>query len=31
MDKLHDRVMKIKDVVPPEPPGSSPWWKFRKS
>lgn len=27
MDKLHDRVMKVKDVVPPEPPGLKPWWK----
>lgn len=24
MDKLHDRVMKVKDVVPPVP---KPWWK----
>jgi hypothetical protein len=22
MDKLHDRVMKVKDIVPPEPPES---------
>ena len=27
MDKLHDRVMKLRDVVPPEPPGPKPWWK----
>jgi hypothetical protein len=25
MDKLHDRVMRVKDVVPPE---ARPWWKF---
>ena len=28
MDKLHDRVMKVRDVVPPEPPGPRPWWKL---
>lgn len=28
MDQLRDRVMKIKDVTPPEPPGPKPWWKF---
>lgn len=28
MDKLHDRVLKIKNVVPPEPPLPNPWWKF---
>jgi hypothetical protein len=28
MDKLHDRVMKLKDVVPPEPQGSRPWWRI---
>ena len=28
MDKLHDRVMKLKDIVPPEPPARRPWWKF---
>jgi hypothetical protein len=28
MDELHDRVMKLRDVVPPEPPGQKPWWKF---
>jgi hypothetical protein len=28
MDQLHDRVRKLKDVVPPEPPGAKPWWKF---
>jgi hypothetical protein len=27
MDKLHDRVMKLKDVIPPEPPESRPWWR----
>ena len=26
MEKLHDRVMKLRDVVPPEPP-VRPWWK----
>jgi hypothetical protein len=29
MDRLHDRVRKVKDVVPPEPPGPRPWWKSR--
>ncbi|QDU21923.1 DUF6896 domain-containing protein [Urbifossiella limnaea] len=28
MGKLHDRVMKLRNVVPPEPPAPSPWWKF---
>lgn len=28
MDKLHDRVAKLREVVPPEPPGPKPWWKF---
>jgi hypothetical protein len=28
MDKFHDRVMKLRDVVPPEPPGPKPWWTF---
>jgi hypothetical protein len=28
MDKLYDRVMKIKDVVPPEPVSRKPWWKL---
>lgn len=28
MDELHDRVMKIKDVIPPEPAAQKPWWKF---
>jgi hypothetical protein len=28
MDKLHDRVMQVKDVVPPEPPRPRPWWKL---
>jgi hypothetical protein len=28
MDQLHDRVMKVKDIVPPEPPVPRPWWKF---
>jgi hypothetical protein len=27
MDKLHDRVMKLRGVVPPEP-SPRPWWKF---
>lgn len=31
MDNLHDRVMKLKDIVPPEPPRSRPWWKFWRS
>jgi hypothetical protein len=26
MNKLHDRVRKVKDVVPPEPQESRPWW-----
>lgn len=28
MDKLHDRVIQVKDVIPPEPPDSKPWWQF---
>jgi hypothetical protein len=28
MDKLHDQVMKVKDVVPPEPQESRPWWRI---
>ena len=28
MDKLHDRLMRVKDVVPPEPPGDRPWWRL---
>jgi hypothetical protein len=28
MEELHDRVMKLREVVPPEPPGPKPWWKF---
>lgn len=28
MDKLHDRVMKVKDVTPPEPPRARPWWQI---
>lgn len=28
MDKFHDRVMKVRGVEPPEPPGPKPWWKF---
>ena len=28
MEQLHDRVMKVKGIVPPEPPGPRPWWKF---
>jgi hypothetical protein len=27
MGRLHDRVLKVKHVVPPEPPGPRPWWK----
>jgi hypothetical protein len=27
-DKLHDRIMKVKNVIPPESPGSRPWWKL---
>jgi hypothetical protein len=26
MDRLHARVMKVKDVIPPEPPEARPWW-----
>jgi len=25
----NDEVMKVKDVIPPMPPASRPWWKFR--
>jgi hypothetical protein len=29
MEQLHDRVMKVRDVAPPEPcPARRPWWKF---
>jgi hypothetical protein len=28
MDKLHDRVMRVKDVLPPEPQESRPWWRI---
>jgi hypothetical protein len=29
MEKLHDRVMRVRDRVPSEPPRSAPpWWKF---
>ena len=28
MDRLHDRVMKVRDVVPPEPPAARPWWRI---
>jgi hypothetical protein len=28
MDTLHDRVMKIKDVIPPEPASQRLWWKL---
>lgn len=28
MDKLHDRVAKLRDLEPPEPAGPKPCWKF---
>jgi hypothetical protein len=28
MDRLRDRVMKVKDVIPPEPPRARRWWQF---
>jgi hypothetical protein len=28
MDKLHDRVMKLRDMITPEPPESRPWWRI---
>ena len=28
MDELHDRVMKVRDVVPPWPHAPRPWWKL---
>jgi hypothetical protein len=28
MNEFHDRVMMVRDIVPPEPPGPRPWWKF---
>jgi hypothetical protein len=28
MDKLNDRVRKVKDVIPPEPPGPRRWWQI---
>lgn len=30
MNKLHDRVMKVKDIDPPEPPESRAWWQVWK-
>ena len=27
MDNLHDRVMRVRHVVPPEPPAAKPWWQ----
>ena len=27
MDALHDRVIKVRDVIPPEPPAARPWWR----
>jgi hypothetical protein len=31
MQRLHDRVAKVKDVIPPEPLASRPWWRFWKA
>lgn len=29
MEQMHDRVMKVRDIVPPEPNASlRPWWQF---
>jgi hypothetical protein len=28
MDRVHDQAMKLKEVVPPEPQGSRPWWRL---
>lgn len=28
MAEFHDRVMKVKDIVPREPPDPRPWWQF---
>jgi hypothetical protein len=28
MDALHDRVIKVGDVIPPEPPAARPWWRI---
>lgn len=28
MDKLHEQVKKVKDIVPPEPPALRSWWRF---
>jgi hypothetical protein len=28
MDRLHDRVMKVRDVIPPEPAAARPWWRI---
>jgi hypothetical protein len=25
----NDRVMNVRDIVPPKPPASRPWWKLR--
>jgi hypothetical protein len=27
MDALHDRVIKVGEVIPPEPPEARPWWR----
>jgi hypothetical protein len=27
MDALHDRVIKVREVIPPEPPAARPWWR----
>ena len=28
MGELHDRVMKLREVMPPDPPRTKPWWKL---
>lgn len=28
VDELHDRMARVREVVPPDPPGQQPWWKF---
>ena len=28
MQELHGRVMKVKNVISPDPPEPRPWWKF---
>src|SRR5262249_51176961 len=31
MEQLHDRVRKVKTVIPPEPQKARPWWRIWRS